>query len=113
MYRFLTSFLTLAFTLILTSTLTFATDVKIPAKPSVPSVQKATDTTKAKVGLLDINSASEAELKAIPGVGDTYSKKIIAGRPYAKKDQLKSKKIIPDSLYEKIKDKIVAKQPKK
>lgn len=113
MKKFFTSILTLAFTLVLASTLTFATEVKIPAKASVPTVPKATEAAKAKVGLLDINSASEAELKAIPGVGDTYAKKIVAGRPYAKKDQLKSKKIIPDSLYEKIKDKIVAKQPKK
>jgi competence protein ComEA len=61
---------------------------------------------------LDINTAPEAQLKAIPGVGDTYAKKIVAGRPYTKKDQLKSKKIIPASLYDKIKGKIVAKQPK-
>jgi DNA uptake protein ComE-like DNA-binding protein len=97
------------FALVLTSTLTFATDMNLPSKLT----EKAATATKGKVGFLDINSASESELKAIPGVGDTYAKKIIAGRPYTKKDQLKSKKIIPDSLYEKIKDKIVAKQPKK
>jgi len=101
------------FTLLLASTFTFAADVKLPAKPALPAAGKAVDAAKAKAGLLDINTASEAELKAIPGVGDTYAKKIVAGRPYDKKDQLKSKKIIPDSLYEKIKDKIVAKQPKK
>ncbi len=103
---------TITLTLLLASTFAFAADVKLPAKPSVPAVGKAVDTTKAKVGPVDINTASESELKAIPGVGDTYAKKIIAGRPYAKKDQLKSKKIIPASLYDKIKDKIVAKQPK-
>jgi len=61
---------------------------------------------------IDINTATEAQLKAIPGVGDAYSKKIIAGRPYAKKDQLVSKKILPKDVYDKIKDKIVAKQKK-
>ncbi len=109
MNNYLAKFIGFVFALVLTGTLAFATDMNIPSKLT----EKAATATKEKAGLLDINSASESELKAIPGVGDTYAKKIIAGRPYAKKDQLKSKKIIPDSLYEKIKDKIVARQPKK
>jgi DNA uptake protein ComE-like DNA-binding protein len=109
----MTRVVSIIFALILANTFAFATDVKLPSKPTVPSAKTATEAAKAKVGLLDINTASEAQLKAMPGVGDTYAKKIIAGRPYAKKDQLKTKKIIPDSLYEKIKDKIVASQPKK
>jgi competence protein ComEA len=51
-------------------------------------------------------------LKAIPGIGDVYSAKIIAGRPYKMKDQLVSRKIIPQATYDKIKEKIIAKQPK-
>ncbi len=60
--------------------------------------------------LVDINSASKAQLSALPGIGDKYSDKIIAGRPYANKSQLVSKKIIPQGVYSKISGMIIAKQ---
>jgi len=108
MKRLLSLIVTLAFTLILSSTLTFAADK--PAKPTATKTEAAAPADTAE--LLDINTATEAELKALPGIGDAYSKKIIAGRPYKKKDQLKSKKIIPASVYEKIKGLIIAKDLK-
>jgi competence protein ComEA len=67
----------------------------------LPIIWLVAPTKKSKV--VDINSASQADLIALPGVGEAYVKKIVAGRPYARKDQLKSRKIIPERIYAKIK----------
>jgi DNA uptake protein ComE-like DNA-binding protein len=71
-----------------------------------PSLAIAADKTES----LDLNTATSDQLKARPGIGEAYSEKIIKGRPYARKDELVQKKILPRATYEGIKYKIVAKQ---
>jgi competence protein ComEA len=101
----ITRILIALFALTLMSGMTLSQDkaAKKPAKATAAAAAPA-------AALLDINSATKEQLDALPGIGAAYSQKIIAGRPYAKKTDLVRKKIIPQATYDKIKDKIIAKQ---
>ena len=83
-----------------------------PKKAPADSKKTTTKTTSASktTALVDINHADIEQLKALPGIGDVYSKKIVDNRPYANKTQLVSRKVIPQATYNKIKDMVIAKQ---
>ncbi|MBS1872933.1 MAG: helix-hairpin-helix domain-containing protein [Acidobacteria bacterium] len=80
------------------------------AAKAADAKKTATKAADAKTALIDINSATGPELEALPGIGKAYSAKIIAARPYANKSQLVSKGVLPESVFKKISDKIIAKQ---
>lgn len=82
-----------------------------PAKPSTaPSASGAQGSTAPQGGLVDINTASKEELDKLKGVGPARAEAIIQNRPYRAKTDLKTRKIIPDNVYNEIQDKIVARQ---
>lgn len=72
------------------------------AKPTAGPQVTVTPTA----AMVDINSASTAELKMLPGITDTEAAKIVQGRPYKEPSDLVSKKILPEGVFSKMKDRI-------
>ena len=78
------------------------------APPAEKPAEKPKGPAKAKVAVVDINSASQKELEAIPEIGTEHCHHIIMGRPYDTTEQLVTKNVLPKATYEKIKDRVVA-----
>jgi DNA uptake protein ComE-like DNA-binding protein len=110
--------LMLAASLALAGTAAMAQTATQPAtRPTAPATTPAPAattpppaTTTPAAALIDINSATEAELRVLPGIGEARAKAIIAGRPYRGKDELVRKNIIPQGVYDGIQARIIARQ---
>jgi len=86
------------------------TDAKKMEAPKADAKKADAKMEAPKGEPMDINSASEKELASLKGIGDARAKAIVKGCPYKGKDDLVHKKIIPQKVYDDIKDQIIAKQ---
>ena len=75
-----------------------------------PEPQAKSATAAPQAALIDINRASKHELMSLKGIGETRAQAIIRERPYARKDEIVQKGIVPLSVYDDIKDRIIARQ---
>lgn len=80
------------------------------APPGHERLQRSKRPPAAPVKLIDINSASKAVLKTLPGIGDAEADKIVAARPFLTKAELVTKGVIPTGPYLSLKTQVIAKQ---
>jgi len=99
----------LVFSVALIATASTAIAGAVPKPPSQSETVKVGSTSSGDTKLIDINSATLTDLKALPGVGTAYARKIVEGRPYASVDELKVRKVLSNGIYDKIRDRISAK----
>jgi len=100
----------LAFILLSPSLLNMVAMAQTGAAATPP--QSIGDRIAADKEKLDINTATPAQLKALPGITDVYAKRIIDGRPYTAKNQLVQRGVLPQTAYDKVKEGIIAHRPK-
>lgn len=92
---------------------------EMPSQSTAPEVThhmskaEKQKTSAGKGKLVDINTASKEDLAALPGSNPDLAQNIISGRPYAKKNDLVRKKVVPKNAYDKMQGQIIAKREKK
>ena len=101
---------TLAQSVVLVVALLFLTAGRPHAGETVKPPRADRIVRPTRIKPLDINSASADELKRLPGIDDAHAEKIVVNRPYQKKDELISRRIVPETTFKKIKDRIIAVQ---
>jgi len=83
---------------------------KAAAPPAAQKKAPPAAAAPATGDLIDVNAASEEQLRTLPGIGAAFAARIIKNRPYRGKNEIVSKAGVPQATYDKIKDKIVARQ---
>lgn len=81
--------------------------IYIPSATEVTSGKSENDLLGVTSGRVNINTATQAELEALPGIGPVTAGKIISNRPYQTVEEIKSKKVVGNAAFVKIKDLII------
>jgi DNA uptake protein ComE-like DNA-binding protein len=79
-----------------------------PPSKNKPQAAVSTSASTPQARLIDINNATLTDLRSLPGIGTVKANEIVAGRPYASVEELKTRKILPKATYDKIRDRISA-----
>lgn len=90
--------------------LIFAVAVPGCGRDKAPQPSSKAVTAASKSAPIDINRASKSDLMKLKGISETRAQAIIRGRPFTRKDELVQKGLVPLSVYDNIKEQIIARQ---
>ena len=84
--------------------------IYIPSEEENSKIPNSQNSNNEILGVLDnlinINTASQSELESQWGIGPVYAQNIIEQRPYSSVEELLTKKIIKQNVYDRVKDQI-------
>lgn len=88
-----------------------AVAILVGASPVLAQGARPASPPASTSGLIDLNSASRDDLMSLDGIGEVRADAIIRARPFKAKTELVERRLIPEALYEKIADKVMARPP--